>query len=78
LWRNGEESGHVQEIKSIFYDCDADALLVQVNQVGGAACHEGYQSCFFRKLSSDGSAFEVVGHRVFDPAVVYKQGTQKK
>ncbi|MBS0261162.1 MAG: phosphoribosyl-AMP cyclohydrolase [Planctomycetes bacterium] len=78
LWRKGEESGNVQEIKAIFFDCDADTLLVQVNQIGGAACHEGYQSCFFRKLSADGSSFEVVGERVFDPQVVYQHGTQKK
>ena len=73
LWRKGEESGNVQEVQEIFYDCDADALLVKVNQVGGAACHEGYKSCFFRKLSVDGNAEEVVGERVFDPAKVYKK-----
>lgn len=73
LWRKGEESGNVQEVRSIFFDCDADTLLVRVNQIGGAACHEGYQSCFFRRLSSDGSSFETVGERVFDPATVYKK-----
>jgi phosphoribosyl-AMP cyclohydrolase len=73
LWRKGEESGNVQEVKEIFYDCDADTLLVKVNQIGGAACHEGYQSCFFRKFSADGKSFEVVGERVFDPAKVYKK-----
>ena len=73
LWRKGEESGNVQEIKAIYYDCDADTLLIKVNQIGGAACHEGYQSCFFRKLSPDGSSFEVVGERMFDPAIVYKK-----
>jgi phosphoribosyl-AMP cyclohydrolase len=73
LWRKGEESGHVQEVKEIFYDCDADTLLVKVNQIGGAACHEGYQSCFFRKLSPDGKSFEVVGERIFDPEKVYKK-----
>lgn len=73
LWRKGEESGNVQELQEMFFDCDADTLLVKVNQIGGAACHEGYKSCFFRKLSPDGSAFEVVGERVFDPAVVYKK-----
>src|SRR5262249_2329801 len=57
LWRKGEESGNIQEVRSIYYDCDADTLLVKVNQIGGAACHEGYQSCFFRKLSSDGRSF---------------------
>jgi phosphoribosyl-AMP cyclohydrolase len=73
LWRKGEESGHVQEVKEIYYDCDADTLLVKVNQIGGAACHEGYQTCFFRKLSPDGKSFEVVGERVFDPDKVYKK-----
>lgn len=73
LWRKGEESGHVQELRAMYFDCDADTLLVQVNQLGGAACHEGYQSCFFRKLSPDGGSFEVVGERVFDPAKVYKK-----
>jgi phosphoribosyl-AMP cyclohydrolase len=73
LWRKGEESGNVQEVKEIYFDCDADTLLVKVNQVGDAACHEGYQSCFFRKLSADGESFEVVGKRLFDPALVYKK-----
>ena len=72
LWRKGEESGNVQLVKEIFYDCDADALLVKVDQIGGAACHEGYKSCFFRKLSPDGQSEQTVGHRVFDPAQVYK------
>lgn len=73
LWRKGEESGNVQEVREIFYDCDADTLLVKVRQVGGAACHEGYKSCFFRRLSADGTAYDVVGERVFDPAAVYKK-----
>ncbi len=73
LWRKGEESGNVQEVRSIYFDCDADTLLVKVNQIGGAACHEGYQSCFFRKLSPDGQSFETVGERLFDPAKVYKK-----
>lgn len=72
LWRKGEESGNVQELKEIFYDCDADTLLVKVNQIGGAACHEGYRSCFFRKIDPATGDFEVVGERVFDPAEVYK------
>ena len=65
--------GKVQEVKELFYDCDADTLLVKVNQIGGAACHEGYQSCFFRKLSADGRSFSIVGERLFDPAEVYKK-----
>lgn len=71
LWRKGEESGNVQELRSLYFDCDADTLLAKVHQIGGAACHEGYQSCFFRKLSQDGTSFEVEGERVFDPAAVY-------
>jgi len=73
LWRKGEESGNVQEVKSIFFDCDADTLLIRVNQIGGAACHEGYRSCFFRKLDPAGGGVEIIGEPVFDPAEVYKK-----
>ena len=69
LWRKGEESGHVQEVREIYLDCDADTVLLKVHQVGGAACHEGYKSCFFRKVEGDG--LRVVGERVFDPQKVY-------
>ena len=71
LWRKGEESGNVQEVKEIFVDCDNDTILLKVHQIGGAACHEGYKSCFFRRL--DGDALTVVGERVFDPKQVYKK-----
>lgn len=73
LWRKGEESGNVQELREIFYDCDADTLLVKVNQVGGAACHEGYRSCFFRKIDPATQETTIVGERVFDPNEVYKK-----
>ncbi len=73
LWRKGEESGNVQHLKSIYFDCDADTLLVKVEQVGGAACHEGYRSCFFREIVRDSNEIRVVGDRVFDPADVYKK-----
>ena len=73
LWRKGEESGNVQEVKGIYFDCDADTLLIKVNQVGGAACHEGYRSCFFREIDPASGEVTVVGSRVFDPAEVYKQ-----
>ena len=73
LWRKGEESGNVQIVKEIFIDCDRDAILLKVEQIGGSACHEGYQSCFFRKVNSADSTFEIVGERVFDPAEVYKK-----
>jgi phosphoribosyl-AMP cyclohydrolase len=73
LWRKGEESGNVQEVKSIYFDCDADTLLIRVDQIGGAACHEGYKSCFFRKIDPSSGSVQVIGERVFDPKVVYKK-----
>lgn len=73
LWRKGEESGNVQEVKEIFFDCDADTLLIKVHQIGGAACHVGYRSCFYRRVDSETGGFEVVGERVFDPDEVYKK-----
>ena len=71
LWRKGEESGNVQQVKSIFLDCDADTILLKVDQIGGAACHEGYKSCFFRQVTPQG--LQVIGQRVFDPKEVYKK-----
>lgn len=71
LWRKGEESGNVQEVREIYIDCDADTILLKVHQIGDAACHEGYRSCFFRKVEKDG--LQVVGERVFDPKQVYKK-----
>ena len=71
LWRKGEESGHVQEVRGIYLDCDADTLLVKVRQVGGAACHEGYASCFFRRLEEN--ELTIIAPRVFDPREVYKK-----
>ena len=71
LWRKGEESGHVQHLRHIYYDCDADTVLVKVEQVGGAACHEGYASCFFREIDPDTGKATVIAERVFDPAEVY-------
>ncbi|MFT5393144.1 MAG: phosphoribosyl-AMP cyclohydrolase [Gammaproteobacteria bacterium] len=73
LWRKGEESGNVQNVKHIYYDCDADTLLIKVEQIGGAACHEGYESCFFREIDSSTRVVNVIGERVFDPAEVYKK-----
>ncbi len=57
LWRKGEESGHVQEVEAILVDCDADTILLKVRQLGGAACHEGYKSCFFRQLAPGWPAY---------------------
>ena len=71
LWRKGEESGNSQEVREIFIDCDADTILLKVYQIGGAACHEGYASCFFRRIEEDG--LQVVGERLFDPKQVYKK-----
>jgi phosphoribosyl-AMP cyclohydrolase len=73
LWRKGEESGNVQEVKAIYFDCDGDTLLIKVNQIGGAACHEGYRSCFFRQVVPHADEAAVVGERVFDPQQVYKK-----
>src|SRR2546421_1994209 len=71
LWRKGEESGHVQEVREIYLDCDADTILLKVHQIGGAAWHEGYASCLFRRV--DGDRLPVVAERVFDPTQVYKK-----
>lgn len=72
LWRKGEESGNVQYVKAVYVDCDADTVLLKVEQVGGAACHEGYPTCFFRQVTPTG--VNVVAERVFDPNDVYKKG----
>lgn len=72
LWRKGEESGHVQLVREIRINCYGDALLIFAEQVGGAACHNGYRTCFYRRLERDGE-FTVIEERVFDPNEVYKQ-----
>lgn len=69
-WMKGESSGHTQEVKAVYVDCDADTLVIEVVQ-HGAACHKGYFSCFYRKLNADGQ-WEVVAEKVFDPDEVYK------
>jgi phosphoribosyl-AMP cyclohydrolase len=70
LWRKGEQSGHVQRVRSVLIDCDNDTILLSVDQVGGAACHTGYRSCFYREVTPQG--LKIVGQRVFDPEQVYK------
>lgn len=70
LWRKGEESGHVQQVRGIYVDCDADTILLKVEQEG-AACHEGYRSCFFREVADDG--LKIVLPRLVDPAAVYRK-----
>lgn len=69
IWLKGESSGHVQLVKEIYLDCDQDTILIKVEQLGGAACHKGYRSCFFRRL--EGDDFKIVGEKIFDPEVVY-------
>ena len=77
LWKKGETSGNFQLIKEIRIDCDNDTVLLRVDQKGGAACHLGYGSCFFRRLNQTGVA-EIVEKRVFDPEKVYKKQEENK
>jgi len=72
LWKKGESSGHVLRVRELRVDCDADALLVRVETAGPGVCHEGYRSCFFRKLEPDGSA-KIIAERTFAPERVYGQ-----
>jgi phosphoribosyl-AMP cyclohydrolase len=71
LWRKGEESGHVQKVRAIRLDCDEDVVLLEVDQVGGIACHTGRHSCFYRKL--EGHKWVVVDPVLKDPAQIYKR-----
>ncbi len=80
LWIKGEESGNAQLVKELLVDCDQDVVLLKVENVGGAACHNGYKSCFYRKLVTNAQAddpgtmkLELTSRRVFDPATVYKK-----
>jgi phosphoribosyl-AMP cyclohydrolase len=70
LWVKGETSGNFQEVKEICVDCDEDTVLLQVIQGGGAACHTGFRSCFYRRL--EGDKLKTVGERIFDPEEVYR------
>ena len=70
FWMKGETSGHVQRVKDIAFDCDGDTLLIQVEQVG-AACHEGYRSCFFRSMTDGGQGFRVTEARLQSPEEIY-------
>lgn len=69
MWIKGETSGHIQKVKSIFVDCDQDCLLIKIEQLGGA-CHTGYKSCFYRKLTPRKN-LKAIGKKVFDPKKVY-------
>jgi phosphoribosyl-AMP cyclohydrolase len=71
LWRKGEESGHTQKVREIRIDCDADAILLKVEQVGGIACHTGRESCFFRKLEN--GKWVTVDPVLKDPKLIYKK-----
>ncbi|MEI7719233.1 MAG: phosphoribosyl-AMP cyclohydrolase [archaeon] len=71
-WMKGEESGNIQEVKEILVDCDEDTILLRINQVGGAACHEGYESCFFRDVTGT-----IKDKKVFNPEEKYGQTTKK-
>jgi phosphoribosyl-AMP cyclohydrolase len=71
LWEKGKTSGNTQVVKEIWFDCDDDTLLLKVDQIGGAACHTGYQSCFYRKI--EGDEIKVIGERIFDPEEVYNK-----
>lgn len=72
LWMKGEQSGHFQEVREVLIDCDEDAAVFKINQVGGAACHTGYRSCFHRRLEPTGGLTVTETEKVFDPAEVYK------
>ncbi len=76
LWRKGEQSGHTMRVREVRVDCDNDTVLVRVDPAGPGVCHEGYRSCFFRRLEADGSA-AVVAERTFDPHAVYGEGAGK-
>lgn len=75
LWKKGESSGHVLRVRDVRVDCDADALLIRVVAAGPGVCHEGYRSCFFRRVEKDGAS-QVIAERTFEPDQVY--GPEKK
>jgi phosphoribosyl-AMP cyclohydrolase len=72
FWKKGEESGNVQKVRGVFKDCDQDALVIKVEQIGGAACHTGQRSCFYRQAQPDGS-WKEISQPLFDPKTVYKK-----
>jgi phosphoribosyl-AMP cyclohydrolase len=75
-WKKGESSGHVLKLRELRVDCDADALLVRVEPLGPGVCHEGYASCFFRRLQDDGDA-KIIEERTFSPEQVYGQESKR-
>ncbi|HKV23401.1 MAG TPA: phosphoribosyl-AMP cyclohydrolase [Candidatus Acidoferrum sp.] len=81
LWKKGESSGHVLQVREILLDCDADALLLRVEPLGPGVCHEGYRSCFFRRLEAgfDGAvSAAIIAKKTFEPSTVYSQSQEKK
>jgi phosphoribosyl-AMP cyclohydrolase len=72
LWKKGEESGNVQTVKAIYKDCDADTLLIKIDQIGGAACHTGQRSCFFTEAQGN-KEWKIISQPLFDPSKVYKK-----
>lgn len=71
LWTKGKTSGNVQKVKGIYTDCDNDAILIKIEQIGGAACHTGFKSCFHKKIENN--EIRIIGTPVFDPKEVYKK-----
>ncbi|MCM8536073.1 MAG: phosphoribosyl-AMP cyclohydrolase [Lentisphaeraceae bacterium] len=71
LWKKGQSSGHLQKIKEILVDCDKDSVILKVDQLGSAACHEGYKSCFYNRV--DGESYTNIGESIFNPEEVYKK-----
>jgi phosphoribosyl-AMP cyclohydrolase len=82
LWKKGESSGHVLKLRELLLDCDADALLLRVEPLGPGVCHEGYRSCFFRRLeapaSSGAHTCTVIAQKAFDPSAVYAPPQEKR
>jgi phosphoribosyl-AMP cyclohydrolase len=78
LWKKGESSGHVLKLRELLIDCDADALLVRVEPLGPGVCHEGYRSCFFRRIENTAGTNTIVAEKTFDPTAVYSQTQEKK
>ena len=73
FWMKGEESGNIQEIRSIHVDCDGDAVLLKVDQIGGAACHTGHRTCFYREIVDGGQNVKESNDIIFDPNTVYRK-----
>lgn len=72
IWHKGETSGNIQIVKEVFVDCDYDTILIKIEQVGGAACHLGYESCFHNKIERNGEK-SIVGEKIFNPDEVYNK-----